>query len=132
MNKPTKPTSPDSKSWRPQTKLVRGGTRRSGFDETCEAVYLTSGYVYAEAEEAEAREDREDAARDGERTHPALIGRELRDGFRGVGTLGDDEVRSGEHAEKRGDPFQSKEVRRRCFRACRSVAMAMRRSTSSG
>jgi O-succinylhomoserine sulfhydrylase len=52
--KPTKPTSPDSQSWRPQTKLVRGGTRRSGFDETCEAVYLTSGYVYAEAEEAEA------------------------------------------------------------------------------
>jgi O-succinylhomoserine sulfhydrylase len=55
MNKPTKPSaSPDSRSWRPQTKLVRGGTRRSGFDETCEAVYLTSGYVYAEAEEAEA------------------------------------------------------------------------------
>ena len=57
MNKPTKPTkhtSPDSRAWRPQTKLVRGGTRRSGFDETCEAVYLTSGYVYAEAEEAEA------------------------------------------------------------------------------
>jgi len=54
MNKPTKLTSPDSRAWRPQTKLVRGGTRRSGFDETCEAVYLTSGYVYAEAEEAEA------------------------------------------------------------------------------
>ncbi|MGE5146820.1 MAG: O-succinylhomoserine sulfhydrylase [Candidatus Eiseniibacteriota bacterium] len=56
MNKPTKPAkhaSPDSRGWRPQTKLVRGGTRRSGFDETCEAVYLTSGYVYAEAEEAE-------------------------------------------------------------------------------
>ncbi|HVO16814.1 MAG TPA: O-succinylhomoserine sulfhydrylase [Alphaproteobacteria bacterium] len=57
MNKPTKPTkhsSPDASGWRPQTKLVRGGTRRSGFDETCEAVYLTSGYVYEAAEEAEA------------------------------------------------------------------------------
>jgi O-succinylhomoserine sulfhydrylase len=57
MNKPTKPTkhsSPDASGWRPQTRLVRGGTRRSGFDETCEAVYLTSGYIYDEAEEAEA------------------------------------------------------------------------------
>lgn len=39
---------------RPQTELVRGGLRRSGFDETSEALYLTSGYVYASAEEAEA------------------------------------------------------------------------------
>src|SRR5690606_31697811 len=39
---------------RPQTELVRGGLARSGFDETSEALYLTSGYVYASAEEAEA------------------------------------------------------------------------------
>ncbi len=39
---------------RPQTQLVRGGLTRSPFDETCEALFLTSGYVYPSAEEAEA------------------------------------------------------------------------------
>jgi O-succinylhomoserine sulfhydrylase len=39
---------------RPRTRLVRGGARRSNFAETCEAVYMTSGYVYPSAEEAEA------------------------------------------------------------------------------
>jgi O-succinylhomoserine sulfhydrylase len=34
--------------------MVRGGLTRSGFDETSEALYLTSGYVYSSAEEAEA------------------------------------------------------------------------------
>ena len=38
---------------RAQTKLVRGGLSRSAHDETCEALYLTSGYVYRSAEEAE-------------------------------------------------------------------------------
>ena len=37
-----------------QTKLIRGGLNRSGFDETAEALYLTSGYVYGSAAEAEA------------------------------------------------------------------------------
>ena len=37
----------------PATILVRGGSMRSGFDETCEALYLTSGYVYGSAAEAE-------------------------------------------------------------------------------
>lgn len=32
---------------------VRGGLLRSGFEETAEAMYLTSGYVYASAAEAE-------------------------------------------------------------------------------
>ena len=41
-------------TWRAQTNLVRGGTRRSEFNETCEALYMTSGYVYGSAEEAEA------------------------------------------------------------------------------
>ena len=41
-------------SWRQQTRLVRGGLARSGFDETAEAIYMTSGYVYGSAEEAEA------------------------------------------------------------------------------
>ena len=44
---------PDETNWRPATRLVRGGTRRSGFDETCEALFMTSGYVYSSAEEAE-------------------------------------------------------------------------------
>ncbi|MBT8199224.1 MAG: O-succinylhomoserine sulfhydrylase [Acidimicrobiia bacterium] len=38
----------------PETLAVRGGLRRSDFDETSEALYLTSGYVYGSAEEAEA------------------------------------------------------------------------------
>jgi O-succinylhomoserine sulfhydrylase len=43
-----------TRRWRPQTEMVRGGLSRSGFDETSEALYLTSGYVYGTAEEAEA------------------------------------------------------------------------------
>ncbi len=38
----------------PETLAIRGGLRRSQFDETAEALYLTSGYVYGSAEEAEA------------------------------------------------------------------------------
>ncbi|MFN3461224.1 MAG: PLP-dependent transferase, partial [Oceanibaculum sp.] len=40
--------------WKPQTQLVRGGQMRSPFSETAEALYLTSGFVYDSAEEAEA------------------------------------------------------------------------------
>jgi len=36
------------------TDLVRGGLERSGWDETSEALILTSGFVYGSAEEAEA------------------------------------------------------------------------------
>jgi len=43
-----------TRRWRPQTELVRGGLARSPFEETSEALYLTSGYVYGTAEEAEA------------------------------------------------------------------------------
>lgn len=49
-----KDNSTTKRHWRPQTEMVRGGLARSGFDETSEALYLTSGYVYASAEEAEA------------------------------------------------------------------------------
>ncbi|MEM7223246.1 MAG: O-succinylhomoserine sulfhydrylase [Pseudomonadota bacterium] len=42
------------KSYRRQTELVRGGLERSDFLETAEAIYMTSGYVYRSAEEAEA------------------------------------------------------------------------------
>ena len=41
--------------WRKRTLSVRGGTLRSPFQETSEALFLTSGYAYEEAEEAEAR-----------------------------------------------------------------------------
>lgn len=48
-------TGPDpSARWGPATRAVRGGLARSGFDETAEALYLTSGYVYSSAAEAEA------------------------------------------------------------------------------
>jgi O-succinylhomoserine sulfhydrylase len=46
-------TPPERDRWRPQTELVRGGQMRSPFQETAEPVYLTSGYVYGSAEEAE-------------------------------------------------------------------------------
>ena len=42
-------------AWRQATRLVRGGTQRSEFGETCEALFMTSGYVYDNAEQAEAR-----------------------------------------------------------------------------
>jgi O-succinylhomoserine sulfhydrylase len=42
-------------AWRPATKLVHEGTLRSQFGETSEAIFLNSGYVYASAEQAEAR-----------------------------------------------------------------------------
>ncbi|MCB0992303.1 MAG: aminotransferase class V-fold PLP-dependent enzyme, partial [Acidimicrobiales bacterium] len=41
-------------NWRPDTLAVRGGLSRSGFDETAEAIYATSGFVYSSAAEAEA------------------------------------------------------------------------------
>ncbi|GAA2738915.1 O-succinylhomoserine sulfhydrylase [Pedococcus aerophilus] len=41
-------------AFRPDTVAVRGGLSRSNFDETSEALYLTSGFVYESAEQAEA------------------------------------------------------------------------------
>jgi O-succinylhomoserine sulfhydrylase len=41
--------------WRPATLAVRGGTARSDFGETSEAIFMTSGYAYDSAEEAAAR-----------------------------------------------------------------------------
>ena len=46
--------SDGSEAWRPDTLAVRGGLQRSNFDETAEAMFLTSGYVYSSAAEAEA------------------------------------------------------------------------------
>ncbi len=41
-------------AFREATNLARGGLARSQFDETAEAIYATSGYVYSSAAEAEA------------------------------------------------------------------------------
>jgi O-succinylhomoserine sulfhydrylase len=43
-----------STKYRPATLLVHGGTNRSPHGETSEALYLTSGFVYDSAEQAEA------------------------------------------------------------------------------
>ena len=43
-----------TRPFRPATQLVRGGLMRSGFDETGEAMFLTSGFVYDSAAQAEA------------------------------------------------------------------------------
>ena len=49
------PAAPrDPARWRPATRAVRAGVDRSGFDETSEAIYLTSGYVFESAAQAEA------------------------------------------------------------------------------
>lgn len=48
-------TSETKRNWKPATSLVHGGTTRSPFGETSEALYLTQGFVYDTAEAAEAR-----------------------------------------------------------------------------
>lgn len=44
-----------TKNWRPATLAVRGGTARSEWGETSEALFLTSGYSYDRAEDAAMR-----------------------------------------------------------------------------
>jgi O-succinylhomoserine sulfhydrylase len=44
-----------TRNWRPATQAVRGGTARSEFGETSEALFLTSGYCYDRAGDAAAR-----------------------------------------------------------------------------
>ena len=39
----------------PQTRLIHEGSQRSHYGETAEPIYLTSGFVYDSAEQAEAR-----------------------------------------------------------------------------
>src|SRR5277367_6909071 len=43
------------KLYRPETRLVQSGTLRSPFGETSEALFLTQGYVYDSAAQAERR-----------------------------------------------------------------------------
>ncbi len=47
--------SRDPKTLRPATQLVHGGSMRSQFEETSEALFLTQGYLYDTMEQAEAR-----------------------------------------------------------------------------
>src|ERR1700722_8844180 len=51
----TMATNKKNGKWRKRTIGVRGGTIRTPFQETSEALFLTSGYAYENAEEAEAR-----------------------------------------------------------------------------
>ena len=59
-DKTEKSITADPASWRPETQLVHGGTLRSQFGETSEALFLTQGFVYKSAEQAEARFKNED------------------------------------------------------------------------
>jgi O-succinylhomoserine sulfhydrylase len=45
----------DPRDWEVATRLVRGGSIRSPFGETAEALYLTQSFLYPSAESADAR-----------------------------------------------------------------------------
>lgn len=53
-------TKSSTAHYRPETRLVHSGTLRSQFGETSESLFLTQGFVYASAEECEARFKGED------------------------------------------------------------------------
>lgn len=44
-----------STNWKSRTTLVHGGSRRSQYGEMAEAIFLTQGFAYDSAEQAEAR-----------------------------------------------------------------------------
>ncbi|MCE6970176.1 O-succinylhomoserine sulfhydrylase [Cereibacter sphaeroides] len=44
-----------TKDWKTRTQLVHAGSRRSQYGEMAEAIFLTQGFVYGSAEQAEAR-----------------------------------------------------------------------------
>ena len=44
-----------NETWRQRTKLIHGGRHRSEYGETSDALFLTSGFSYARAEDAEGR-----------------------------------------------------------------------------
>jgi O-succinylhomoserine sulfhydrylase len=55
MKKTTGTDRSITEKWRPATRAVRGGTWRSEHGETSEALFLTSGYSYDDAETVAAR-----------------------------------------------------------------------------
>ncbi|WP_213685086.1 O-succinylhomoserine sulfhydrylase [Roseicyclus sp.] len=48
-------TRVNNPNWKPRTRAVHGGTKRSQYGEVSEAIFLTQGFVYDTAEAAEAR-----------------------------------------------------------------------------
>lgn len=48
-------TQKNPEGWRRQTQAVRGGQQRTAFQETAEALFMTSGYAYECPEEPESR-----------------------------------------------------------------------------
>ena len=42
-------------NWKPRTKMVHSGTRRSQYNEVSEAIFMTQGFVYDSAEQAQSR-----------------------------------------------------------------------------
>ncbi len=53
-NSDTRREGPDLRRLRPRSLMVHAGTTRSQAEETSEGLFMTSGYVYGTAEEAEA------------------------------------------------------------------------------
>ncbi len=45
----------EEKNRAPQTHMVHGGTARTGFGETSEAIFMNSGFIYADSERAKSR-----------------------------------------------------------------------------
>ncbi|MCJ2183772.1 O-succinylhomoserine sulfhydrylase [Novosphingobium sp. 1949] len=60
MKRTTGQDRTQTRNWRPATRAIRGGTWRSEMGETSEALFLTSGYCYDNAETAAARFNGED------------------------------------------------------------------------
>jgi O-succinylhomoserine sulfhydrylase len=54
-NKTAMAKKKSSSTWRARTLAVRGGQSRTDFQETAEALFMTSGYAYDAPEQAEAR-----------------------------------------------------------------------------
>ena len=70
-NKKNHPLS-DPSNWAPETQLVHGGTKRSQFNETSEAIFLNSGYAYPSSQHAE--DNGYPAAARSAAIHPLLLG----------------------------------------------------------
>jgi len=55
MAEDTKMTDNKGDNWKPSTKAIHAGTRRSQYGEVSESIFLTQGFVYDSAEHAEQR-----------------------------------------------------------------------------
>ncbi len=69
----SKKTTPSARNWQLATRLVHGGTLRTPFGETSEAMFLNSAFSYETAEEGEGRFDGSiDGFKYGRYSHPNL------------------------------------------------------------